>query len=108
MQTEKILLTTSLTATSALVRLRLVNFAGATCGAGARARGVANAGYDIGEQAGVNTRGDLLVEAGAAITAGAEVESDASGRVITRTSGVLVGVAVDAAAAAGDFIRIDR
>ena len=108
MQTEKILLTTSVAATSALVRLRLVNYAGSTCGAGARPLGTANAAYDNGEQAGVNTHGELLVEAGAAIAAGAVVQSDASGRAITLAAGVASGRARDAAAAAGDIIRILR
>lgn len=108
MQTEKILLTTSVAATTALARMRLVNFAGGTCGAGARPLGVANAAYDIGEQAGVNTHGELLVEAGAAIAVGAEVESDALGRAVTKTTGVAFGAARDAAAAAGDIIRVLR
>lgn len=108
MQTEKILMVTSVAATTALTRLRLVNFAGGTCGAGARPLGVANANYDIGEQAGVNTHGELLVEAGAAIAVGAEVESDASGHAVTKTTGVAFGAARDAAAAAGDIIRVLR
>lgn len=108
MQTEKILLATTVAATTALARLCLVNFAGGTCGAGARPLGVANAAYDIGEQAGVNTHGELLVEAGAAIAVGAEVESDASGRAVTKTTGVAFGAARDAAAAAGDIIRVLR
>jgi hypothetical protein len=56
----------------------------------------------------VATHGELLVEAGAAVAVGAEVESDAQGRAITRTAGVVAGVARDAAAGAGDYIRILR
>jgi len=108
MQTEKILMATNVAATTALTRLRLVNFAGGTCGAGARALGTANANCDIGEQAGVNTHGELLVEAGAAIAVGAAVESDASGRVVPQSTGVTFGAARDAAAAAGDIIRVLR
>ena len=63
---------------------------------------------DIGEQAPVNTHGILLVEAGAAIAAGAEVESDANGKAITKAAGISNGFALDAAAAAGDVIRIVR
>lgn len=48
-----------------------------------------------------------MVEAGAAVTRGAGVMSDAVGRAIDATSGLfIVGVALDAAAAAGDIIRI--
>lgn len=52
--------------------------------------------------------GVILVEAGAAIAAGAEVESDANGKAITKAAGVANGIAWDAAAAAGDLIRVIR
>jgi hypothetical protein len=81
---------------------------GAVCAAGAKALGIAETATDIGEQAPVNTHGILLVEAGAAIAAGAEVESDANGKAITKAAGISNGFALDAAAAAGDVIRIIR
>lgn len=108
MKTEKITLVTSIAAASDLQRFRLVAYTGARAGAGARTLGIANAGYASGEQAGVNVSGELLVEAGAAIAVGAQVESDATGRAITLDSGIAGGVARDAAAAAGDIIRIVR
>lgn len=108
MKTAHILLTTSILAAAALTKFRFVTFAGGVPAAGARTLGVAETQADAGEQAPVNTHGILLVEAGAAIAVGAEVESDASGRAITRTTGVVAGVARDAAAAAGDVIRIVR
>lgn len=108
MKTEKILLTVTVLAAAALARFRFVNFAGAVPAAGARVMGVSATDYDIGEQAGVNTHGELLVEAGAAITAGAEVETDVSGRAITKNTGVAFGVARDAASAAGEIIRVLR
>jgi hypothetical protein len=37
---------------------------------------------------------------------GAQVESDASARAVTLTTGVAFGVARDAALAAGDIIRV--
>ena len=73
-----------------------------------RALGVPTTDFSAGEQASVATHGEILVEAGAAIAAGAEVESDASGRAVTKTTGVAFGVARDAAAAAGDIIRVLR
>ena len=76
--------------------------------AGERPLGVATTDFDTGEQASVATHGEILVEAGAAIAVGAEVESDASGRAVTKTTGVAFGVARDAAAAAGDIIRVLR
>lgn len=108
MLSEKILMTTTVAATSALTVSRLVAFTGAQAVATDAALGVANANYDSGEQAGVNTHGELLVEAGAAIALGAQVQPDAQGRAITLAAGVAFGRARDAAAAAGDFIRVLR
>lgn len=106
MKTEKILLAVTIAAATALARFRLVDYTGAQAGAGERALGVANTNYDIGEQAGVATHGELLVEAGAAVAVGAQVESDVSGRAVTLSTGVAFGVARDAADAAGDIIRV--
>lgn len=106
MKTEKILMVTTILAAAALVRFRLVDYSGNPTSAGERALGVAVTNFDAGEQAGVCTHGEVMVEAGAAIAVGAEVESDASARVITKSTGVVVGVARDSAAAAGDIIRV--
>lgn len=106
MKTEIVCLTVTIAAAAALSRFRLVSFAGAPTGAGARAMGVAVTSFSSGEQAGVAVRGELLVEAGAAVAVGAQVESDSSSRAITLASGVPFGVARDAAAAAGDIIRV--
>ena len=108
MKTEKILMTVTIAAAAALARFRFVNFAGAVPAAGERTLGVAVSNFDPVEQAGVATHGELLVEAGAAITAGTEVESDAQGRAVPKTTGVAAGVARDTATAAGEIIRILR
>lgn len=109
MKTQQTCLTTSVrTASATLSRLRFVGLNGAMCAAGAKALGIAETTTNLGEQAPVNTHGILLVEAGAAIAAGAEVESDANGKAITKAAGISNGFALDAAAAAGDVIRIVR
>lgn len=108
MQTEKILLTTSIAAAVTLPDLRFVNFAGGLPTAGQRTLGITNANYSAGEQAGVKTHGELLVETGGAITIGAEVETDTAGRAVARSTGVTAGVARDAASGAGEFIRVMR
>ena len=108
MKTEKILLAVTIAAAAALTRFRFVDFTGNVASAGDRPLGVATTDFDTGEQASVATHGEILVEAGAAIAVGAEVESDASGRAVTKTTGVAFGVARDAAAAAGDIIRVLR
>lgn len=108
MKTEKILLAVTIAAAAALTRFRFVDFTGNVASAGERPLGVATTDFDTGEQASVATHGEILVEAGAAIAVGAEVESDASGRAVTKTTGVAFGVARDTAAAAGDIIRVLR
>ena len=108
MKTEKILLAVTIAAASALTRFRFVDYSGNVASAGERTLGVPTTDFSTGEQASVATHGEILVEAGAAIAAGVEVESDASGRGVTKTTGVAFGVARDAAAAAGDIIRVLR
>lgn len=107
MKTEKILMTTTVLAAAALPQYRLVDYAGGVPAAGALCLGVANAAYDLAEQAGINTHGELLAEAGATVAVGAKLQTDASGRVITWASGEVVGYARDAGAV-GDIIRIMR
>ncbi len=108
MKTEKILLAVTIAAAVALFRFRFVDYSGNVAGAGERVLGVPTTDFSAGEQASVATHGEILVEAGAAVAVGAEVESDASGRAVTKTTGVAFGVARDAAAAAGDIIRVLR
>ncbi|MBS0401104.1 MAG: DUF2190 family protein [Proteobacteria bacterium] len=108
MKTEQILMAITMLATAQLTRQRFVNFAGSPANATDPALGVANANYDPGEQAGVSTHGLVLVEAGAAVAQGAQVQSDVTGRAITLAAGVAAGRAVDAATAAGEFIRVLR
>ena len=108
MKTQQIVLTTSILALADLSRFRLVGLNGGVCAAGAKALGPCEATTSAGEQAPVNMTGALLVEAGGPITAGAEVESDATGRAIAKTTGVSNGWAMDAAAVAGDVIRVAR
>ncbi|OGB58439.1 MAG: DUF2190 domain-containing protein [Burkholderiales bacterium RIFOXYD12_FULL_59_19] len=106
MQTEKVLLTVSVLAVSALVVQRLVAFDGAMCAAGERAMGVPRQAGAVGDWVGVATHGELLVEAGAAVAVGDQVEADATACAITLAAGVPFGVARDAALAAGDIIRV--
>ena len=108
MKTEKILLAVTIAAAVALSRFRFADYSGNVAGAGERVLGVPTTDFSAGEQASVATHGEILVEAGAAVAAGAEVESDASGRAITKTTGIGFGVARDAATAAGEIIRVLR
>ena len=54
----------------------------------------------------VDVLGTAICAAGAAVADDADLELDASGRVITKSAGVKVGKALMAAGAAGDRIEI--
>ncbi len=108
MKTQQVLLITSVLAAAALTERRFVGFDGNVCAAGAKALGVVDADTDADSPAPANVIGVILVEAGAAITAGAEVQSDASGKAIPKAAGVANGIAWDAATAPGELIRIVR
>lgn len=100
-----LVLTTVLTGT--VVANRFVTQAGAQAGADANALGVARTGGASGERVAVDVLGTAVVEAGAAIAAGATLKIDSSGRGITwATSGAKVGLALQAAAGAGSLIEV--
>ncbi len=65
-------------------------------------------GPAINERCDVIHAGIAFVEAGAAVTRGSSITSDASGRGIatTTTANRVIGTALEAAAAAGDVIRV--
>ena len=107
-KTAQPILITSIAALAALTRLRFVGLDGDVAAAGAKALGVAEVGAAQGEQASVSTHGILLVTAGAAIAAEAEVEVGANGKAITKAGGIGNGYALDEALADGDTIRIIR
>ncbi|NMQ05286.1 DUF2190 family protein [Candidatus Accumulibacter phosphatis] len=74
--------------------------------------GVANeVGAASGERQDVVLDGIAYIEAGAAVTIGTLITSDATGRAVTAapaagTNNRIVGIALDAATAAGDVIRV--
>lgn len=135
MKTEIILGASSIQAAADLAKHRFIGFDGNLCGADAKARGVSAADTKSGQMCPINIAGEVLVESGGAITQGAAIASDALGRAIAATAfsvtvpagatavtsdaaqpnlteagGYLPqavnGYAVDAASAAGEFIRV--
>ncbi|WP_221800446.1 capsid cement protein [Oceanobacter mangrovi] len=102
------ILVISMTAAADLTRNRFIGADGDVCAAGALAAGIGEYDVAAGEQASVNAQGLIIVEAGAAVAVGAQVESDANGLAITLDTGIANGLALDAAAASGDLIRILR
>src|SRR5574343_52255 len=106
MKTEKILLTVTVPAAAALTRFRMVSYVGNVPAAGDPVLGVADADYTAGEQAGVNTHGEILVEAGGPISEGDELTTDAVGRAVANSEDYACGVARDSASGAGEIIRM--
>lgn len=86
---------------------RFVSSTGTQVVADANALGVARSAGVATDKVPVDVLGTATVEAGAAIAVGATVKSDATGRGITwATSGARLGVALEAATAAGQFIEV--
>lgn len=113
--TQQVILTTTVTALTALTQLRFVGADNGPCQAGAVALGVAEVDAAVGDVTPINVLGIVAVEAGAAIAKGQNVQSDENACAIPRTAasgdtpaGIPAGIALDEALAAGDVIRILR
>ena len=101
------LLTLTFALTGTVAAYRFVTPAGAQAGANENTLGVATMAGVSGDKIGVDVIGTTIVEAGAAISAGATLEADASGCAITwATSGGKIGIALEAASAAGQYIEV--
>lgn len=105
MQTSKALFGQTVRATAAVKGRTFAGFTGATCAAGAAAMGAFRTDAAVGEYITVEQIGTALVIAGATLTAGAAVESDANGHAVVHTTGVVIGRAVNAGAA-GSAVEI--
>lgn len=101
-------LTLGLTLTGTVVAERFVTGAGAQTGAAGNALGVTRTAGVSGDIVPVDVIGTAIVEAGAAIAANALVESDASGRAVTKSAGVTLGRLApgQVATAAGQFVEV--
>lgn len=96
-----------ITATGTISAHRFVTAAGAQTGADGNALGVSQSAATSGQRLNIVNLGTAVVETGAAISLGATVKADSSGRAITwATSGARLGVALEAATAAGQFIEV--
>lgn len=101
------LLALSVLAAGTVSAARFVTPGGAQAGADANTLGVSRFAAVAGERLTVDAYGTAVVEAGAAIAAGATVKSNATGQAITWASaGAKVAVALEAAAAAGQMIEV--
>jgi hypothetical protein len=100
------ILTVSVVAAAALAQNRAVTGAGALPAAGARILGFTDTTAAIGERVSVGAMGTTIVEAGAAFAVDAALEVDSLGRAITKSTGVTVGRALQAATAAGQLVEV--
>jgi hypothetical protein len=90
-----------------LTASRFVKPNGTAAGADDNALGVATTDAAVGDLVAVKALGTAVVEAGAAISAGDTVKADAQGRAIPwETAGARLGIALEAAAAAGQLIEV--
>lgn len=97
----------TIAATGTIAANRFVTPAGAQAGADVNTLGVCRTAAVSGDRIPVDVLGTATVEAGAAVTAGNTVKSDASGRAINwATSGAKIGIALEAATAAGQMIEV--
>lgn len=94
-------------AATAIDKQLFVGLTGNICAADAKPLGVTE--YDVasGEHVAVMTSGVALIKAGAALSAGARLKVDGTGRAITwATSGEVAGWALDDASGANEVIRV--
>lgn len=95
------LLTFTVKAAAVLAANRGVTAGGAVPAAGAAICGFTRTSAAAGDLLPVDALGTTLAESGAAIAAGAAVEIDAQGRVVTKAAGIAVGRLVPGNAGAG-------
>ncbi len=102
------LLSLEVIASGAIAEARFVTPAGAQAGAAVNTLGVARVAAADKDAIPVDVIGTGIVEAGAAIAAGSLVETDASGRAVTRAAGPIVARLApgQVATAAGQFIEV--
>lgn len=102
------LLTLSVVATTVVLANRFIGLTGTYAAAAGNAYGVSESAAAIGERFPVTGDGTAVVETGGAIAAGAAVESDATGRAVTKAAGIALGRLApgEVATGAGQFVEI--
>jgi hypothetical protein len=98
--------TLSILAAATLTANRFVTAVGAVPAANANVIGVTRTGGGSGDLVPVDTLGTTLVEASAAISAGAAIATTNDGRAVTHSTGAVVARALQAATGAGQLIEV--
>lgn len=94
------------TAAGPVVADRFVTPLGEVAGEGANTLGVAASAAAPGALFPVTVHGTAVVDSGAALEANTAVSSDAEGRAVTATTGVIAGISRQAATDAGQKIEV--
>lgn len=100
------LLTLGIAATATITQNQAITAGGAVATAAGNAIGFANTAATSGQRVPTTVVGTALAIAGAAIANGAAIEVGSAGKVVTKSAGVTVGRALQAAAADGDVIEV--
>lgn len=106
MSQSRSILAMSVLAAVAISANTFVTATGAVATAAGTTFGVARSDAAVGQLAPVDVLGTAQVIASAAIAKGAYVEVAAAGKAVTRTTGIPVGIALEAAVNAGDVIEV--
>lgn len=107
MGTQKItILSLTVRSTGAIIKKRAVTYGGAQAAAAANILGIADFGATAGQDITVDILGTSIATSGAAVAVGAALETDAQGRLITRTTGPVVARALEAATAADQLFEV--
>lgn len=106
LQTHISAMTITMALTADVKAHRFVTAQGAQAGAGDAAVGVARNDEVAGRAVAIDVITVVDMVAGAAISLGARVQSDADGLPITKAAGADNGLALTAAANAGDTVKI--
>jgi hypothetical protein len=107
-ETYKIVGADTLTAPAAINEKRFIKGDGNQCGAGEKAAGVTTATVEAGNAVGYVFNGIWFVEAGASVTAGQEIESDANGKGIPLNTGKSSGIATNSCSTGQDIRLLIR
>lgn len=100
------LLTLSVLAAAVLSANRFVTAVGAVPAANANVLGATRSSAGTGDLVPVDVLGTTMVEASAAISAGAAVATTNDGRAVTYSTGAIVARALTAATAPGQLIEV--
>ncbi len=103
---KRAILTLAVLTAAVITEFRAITHTGTVPASGEAALGFSTTNAISNEMVAVDVLGTTIATAGAAIAQGALVQVGTAGKVITKTTGIAVGRALQAASADGDNIEI--